>query len=93
MENGKNCFENVSLNSNSYDELLSHIASVSRKEKVEFGGGFSEANGPAGTQARYKLVNKLGWKITDGENTSRVQNPKAEKYKPEVPNPEQANDF
>jgi hypothetical protein len=93
MKKTTDCFSGDTLTSASYGELLSNIAGINNVSNVEFDGGFSNAKGLIGIQAREKLTKKLGWTIFDGDNLN--PNPLLKKAQPaEIqPQPEEANSF
>lgn len=71
MKDGSGIFYNVTLDSDSYDALLNHIATSNKTPNIEFDGGKSKVAGAIGIQAREKLTKKLGWTIYDGDNTRK----------------------
>jgi hypothetical protein len=93
MEEGTDCFADVTLTSALYGKLLDQFAIVNVAPNVTFDGGFSKTTGVIGIQAREKLIKKRGWTIYDGDNPKPKRGQKNKPPAEPQPKPEEANEF
>jgi hypothetical protein len=94
MTNGKACFAGVTLDPDSYGDLLFNIAALNLRQKVTFDGGWSKANAKA-LAAKKILTTDRGWTIYDKDTpklTEKNNRKKADEVAPR-PKPQEVNDF
>jgi hypothetical protein len=98
MSDGQECFDGVTLDADSYSDLLIHLAAVNVTPKLIFDGGLSKMNEKA-IAARKILTTDRGWTIYDADASKLIKKPiekkSGKKTKEVTPpqKPQEVNDF
>jgi RNA polymerase sigma factor (sigma-70 family) len=98
MTDGKDCFDGVTLDADSYSDLLNHLAAVNVTPKLIFDGGLSKMNEKA-IAARKILTTDRGWTIYDADAPKPIKKPieRRNRQKPAEatppPKPQEVNEF